>query len=699
MFRLLSGTPSGEFTSKQVRGSLVKELDREWSWVGEDGIERHLDESSLTLGLSAEEIPVYALVCRRGWSEWLPAMQVGELQWAIPPGRADSPRKPEISEASQRPAPPLHRLAEYRRRADGIAAGRIVPQLRSTRPPPVAKRSEHPRRESLAPRLARFAREDLRRSQPDDDYSDADAEEPTVQIEAEEVERALSRHSLPPNTERPSAAEALLPSSPGRGSLGASHGSSPSAAEAPSPSSPAIPSSTRSAPSAPPVSTPAASAPLGSHPSVTERSLGIPSAPSHGSAPQVAPSAPSPDAVAIPASNTAWTDAGTPPTATIAPNPALPPQRKALLLSIGGASLLGVVAALWIRSNLQDSQALPIESSRAAAPTAPAPKPPPGARCELARGPTRLAEWAHPKIRPVIASVPNSRQLAVGYAQTSRFAVGIAVDPDTLSVEKTFSDYNKSPLLSVVPMVLENPLTFRPSRAASTLQSAITIDATTPFAFGLSQSGLAIRRDTDLVDEVLWSTNWETVNVPSTVRIDPQTHAVALRAGGERGSLLVGKISEQGKPLGELARVDAPDERVGPPSITAGTETLLLAFSSGSKLLQENLYVARSSKSELPVEPRLILSSDSGAASPELVELSVGGYLIQYTQGKLGEQQVVARVLQPNLELHGEPLTLSKPEQDGHQGALFVRESDVYSFYMVRAPQNHELWATHVRCR
>lgn len=645
----------------------MEELDREWSWVGDDGIERHTDESSLTLGLSAEEIPVYALVCRRGWSEWLPAMQVAELHWAIPPGRADSPRKPQSSSASQRPAPPLHRLAQHRRRAESIASGRIVPQLHSTRPPPAVERVERPRRATIPPRLARIPQADLRRQT---DYSDVDAEEPTVQIEAEEVERALSRHSQLPD-ERHSAPQAPLPSSP------------------------AGPSAPRAAPASAPVSSSPASAPGSSHPSnpfTSSTTHATPSAPSASSPHVAAPPASSP------ASTAAWTDAGTPPTATPQAVASAPP-RKALLLSIAGASLLGVVAALWIRSNLQDGQALPIESSRVEAPTSPAPKPPAGAHCEVAQGPTRIAEWAHPKIRPVLAELPDSQELAMGYAQTSRFAVGVRVNPSTLEVEKTFSDYNKSPLLSVVPMIMDTPLTFRPSRAASTLQSAIAIDATTPFAFGLSQNGLAIRRDTDLVDEVLWSTDWETINVPSTVRVDAQTHAVAFRAGGERGSLLVGKISEQGKPLGKLVDVPAPDERVGIPSITAGEQALLLAFSSGDARLKENLYVARSSKTELPVEPQLVLTLDSGASAPQLVELSAGGYLLQYTEGKRGEQRVVARVLQPNLQLHGSALVLSKPEQDGHQGVLYERGNDVFGFYMARVAQNHELWATHVRCR
>jgi hypothetical protein len=90
-----------------------------WHWVSEDGSEREVSEEELIAGLSSEHVPVYALVWREGWGEWLPAMQVAELSWALPAGQADNPRRPS-SGSHQKPVPNLASYPLLRQRAAKI---------------------------------------------------------------------------------------------------------------------------------------------------------------------------------------------------------------------------------------------------------------------------------------------------------------------------------------------------------------------------------------------------------------------------------------------------------------------------------------------------------------------------------------------------------------------------------------------------
>lgn len=108
---------------------------KDWRWVGEDGAEKVIHEQDLVRDLTSETLPNYTLVWRRGWAEWLPAMQVGELAWALPPGKADTPAKPrEKAGAESPPAPPLYRYPVLKRRAVNLK-----PDAHVSKPVPVPR--------------------------------------------------------------------------------------------------------------------------------------------------------------------------------------------------------------------------------------------------------------------------------------------------------------------------------------------------------------------------------------------------------------------------------------------------------------------------------------------------------------------------------------------------------------------------------
>ena len=119
----------------------MSDVAQEWRWVGEDGVEKTVTEQELIAELSSESLANYTLVWKKGWLEWLPAMQVSELLWALPPGKTDTPVKPrEKSTATAPPAPPLYRYPVIKRRATNLKSDKPRPAFVVPRPEADAKK-------------------------------------------------------------------------------------------------------------------------------------------------------------------------------------------------------------------------------------------------------------------------------------------------------------------------------------------------------------------------------------------------------------------------------------------------------------------------------------------------------------------------------------------------------------------------------
>lgn len=117
-----------------------------WRWVSEQGEQSSVTDDELIAGLSSESIPSYALVWKAGWSEWVSAMHVAELSWALPAGHAGMPHRPEPSTNPDPPAPPLDRYPALRDEVDQL--------LRQSNPPYpfAAGTSSIPQLPTLAPK-------------------------------------------------------------------------------------------------------------------------------------------------------------------------------------------------------------------------------------------------------------------------------------------------------------------------------------------------------------------------------------------------------------------------------------------------------------------------------------------------------------------------------------------------------------------
>ncbi len=687
----------------------MAEHNQEWSWVAEDGTEHAVDESELTFALSSEELPPHILVHKSGWGQWLPAMQVAELQWALPAGRSDNARTPE---SGDKPAPPLAQYPGVKKRARDIARGKIDPASESALSLPNIRAQKATDSQPLAAEALR-ARHPL--------FSEAESDEPTLQIDPEALDYAFERirtapESAQPSPSPPSAARNPKPSSPPPAAprpAGAKQNGGPRLALSLLSSRPPAPSSDdlgeREVPSPAPApveanATPApANAPTPAPGAPASQAVSPPHTvpPPFGAPPASRPTLDSRSSFPPPAL------ASRPPAALSQPPPpfpsSLPPQlqqsRKwpwvvTVLLGVGAA---GAAYALLGSDPPPAPAPAPIVTAKPEPPKV-EPKIP---ACEITTTPVAIAGWALPSVKPIFHAAPGEHQLALGYAQTSKLSVGLVIDPKTLGADKRFSNHQNSPLLSVAPVTsaMGQQLEFLESRAASTLQSAVFVPAKRPYAFGLSSGGLAVRHDLQQGDVVIHKREWETINVPTVVQLGSDLFGVILRAGGERGDLLQLTLDGSGKLENKPFALEHKAYKIGLPAAAVTDDEVLVTFAGISRdSTTKSIYVASAKAPELPQKATLVRSTKEGMESPGIVGLD-GGYLLQYTEGELGKQRVVAQILDADLRPQEDIISISPEGKDAYDGTLAKAGPHLVVAYLVRNGTNNELWATTLGCK
>jgi hypothetical protein len=99
----------------------------------------------------------------------------------------------------------------------------------------------------------------------------------------------------------------------------------------------------------------------------------------------------------------------------------------------------------------------------------------------------------------------------------------------------------------------------------------------------------------------------------------------------------------------------------------------------------------------LPTSAQLVNTSEH-SSDPALAAFDPVGFLLQWTEGVPGAQSIVAKVYDDELHSDQAPMELSPSGRDAHHGSVFVVGHRVFSFFMVRSGENHELWGTSLLC-
>jgi hypothetical protein len=698
----------------------------EWRWVGEDGVEKTVAEQELIAELSSESLPNYTLVWKKGWLEWLPAMQVAELAWALPPGKADDVVKPrEKAEAASPPAPPLYRYPVIKRRAENLSPERLPPPRAPAAPPrpPLKKQaaSPNPPRAVEPPTI------------PFSDLSDAVAAAPKAALEPKtELFEPTKPRAVEPPTEpfMPSFEDVDMDSIKESDPLASAlrlHAGAEDEAEEVEPEDdsapdqargggyePAEPSyrkaygeeddaDTRVIPSRPPPP-----GPLYVGPHTPPASEKPPPSYEEPELPRIPPPPPPPADLAA--------------YARIPTRPGLAERRNKVRLGYALAGMAGVVAiaglVALVRSGSSSEAPQPSAEPGATAPSSPSGRPLAAASLEKSRPKpafaappctvlapaTRLSEWAEPAVTPSFATIPGSSRVAVGLAQSDVYAVGITIDPRTLDRDQVFRDYNKKKkLVSVVPVTDGDHLRFEVIRDGYDLDDARAVDAKTPFVIGATASGLA--RKVDKRDpETIWPLPDKEITTPRVATIPGFGHAVAFRRGGKTGRVAMGWLDPLGAKKSALADVASGGDFTGTPAIAATEDSVLVAFASrGVTDRAWSVLFAAMKPGALPKSASRFEPPPGGPGgddiSPSAAPLAGGRWLLQWTEGSSGNRIIRAQVLGSDLSPLSEPINLSPAGVNAGQGVVWASDDlGTILFYVQSERKGHELWGTSIEC-
>jgi hypothetical protein len=363
---------------------------------------------------------------------------------------------------------------------------------------------------------------------------------------------------------------------------------------------------------------------------------------------------------------------------------------------LGGiASLLGLMAVGLLIARRSSSGA-PSETPSASASARPVLAP---TRCQVVAHPARLAATIDRTVPPLLAT-PSDGRAVLGFAETSKRAVGLMVAAQTLDSERVFEKPVDRPLKSVVPLLSSGAPTFALDADGGALKNARTIDAKLPFSIGLGEGGVA--RVISSTAELIWPLSSSAITEPRVATL-PDGYLVTFRDGGLEGKIMIGWLGPDGGKRSELVALPGP-QFVGTPFAAAANRAWLLAFAGRAssqdpwrvELLQgeQGKTEARRTTFEAPAG-----GLGGGQIAPSVAAMQRGYWLLQWTEGKSGMYQVRTQLLGPDLKLVGEAVLVSPKGASSGQGALFATGPGAVSLYVQTIGGHDELWATTLDCR
>jgi hypothetical protein len=333
-----------------------------------------------------------------------------------------------------------------------------------------------------------------------------------------------------------------------------------------------------------------------------------------------------------------------------------------------------------------------------------APEPPPLAGCVVETRAVRIAEAAFVSVPILVATAPDGTRAAVGFASAKDHALGMTVDPQGLAAEQVFQEsVPDAAILGVVPLVRSGQLEFAVDPPSAKLTFARTIDAPKRFSIGVSSDGFS-RAIGASIDSIWPGKSDKPVITTPRVATVPTGHVVTFRHGGQDGKILTGRLNEDGTKQSELRAVATDATLVGTPAVALNEQGGLLAFSGKATSADPwHLELARFPAAGLPERGAMVAIPSGGpggeAISPAVEGLDRGRFLLQWTEGSAGNRAVRIQVLAHDLVPIGGAITLSAPDQNAGQGALWVHGPRGLALFLVKKDPSHELWGASLRCR
>jgi hypothetical protein len=697
----------------------VSEEPAEWRWADADGAQLPIDEWDLVGSLSNGSLPPYTLVWRKGWADWLPACQVGELSSALPAGQAEAAVAPTLdATVTEPPAPPLER---YKAKLTRDAAAKLLGKskagsvTRQSAPPPPPPGAQ------LAP-----------------DAAPPPAPKVVASAAASLMGRVGAFAAAPPPPPPPPFT-APPPSPPMRPPVPTLIEMTPLPATGTLRPTGGVPPPPRNMPPIPRIPEELEAMILGQTvPGPTLPGLGTPLATAtplptvvitekreSGQSPRDQPTGPraSPEPLPPPAEDGAlpsWSEevdaaiadeAPAPP--PVAPTPtapvvAPPPSATSslLMLALGGiAVLLAIAVVALVLARREPAQTTPPvvvgPSAKIVGESAP-PTALPAPICTREKRPKRIATSIVQGIPPYVSNVPSSPRLAIGIATSKTAAAGLTLDVTSLDAARTFDDTGKRAIVGVVPTTSGGKLAFVVDRDDAPLRYSRTIDAPQPFALGMTKAGFA-RAIGEKDPTALWPGGADEKMTEIRVATVPGVgHAVTFRRGGQSGKVMVGWLAPDGSRKSDLTAITS-QRYIGTPTLAANEQDVLVAFAARpSEDAYWTVQLAAAKHGEVPREGKPFAIPPGGpgseAISPAAAGLAKGRWFVQWTEGSTGQRQVRGQVVGSDLNPIGGALILSAENTNAGQGVVWTQGEHVVSLFLVSKGRGHELWGATLKC-
>jgi hypothetical protein len=360
-------------------------------------------------------------------------------------------------------------------------------------------------------------------------------------------------------------------------------------------------------------------------------------------------------------------------------------RMRAVVLVLGGLFLMVLGALVVLIFRRSEAQA-----PRSAAPSASVVAVPPG--CRIAQLPSRISPIE--RSVPIATSTLADGSLALGIADSKTSAAGWVFDPiageTRRKLEAPAGSGDVTYVTPTEPLVVD--------RASSDFAFAHTLDPN--LAIGVGPAGI-LRRGADGATGVIWPLTTGVRVTPPRVVSDKERHFVAFRQGGAEGQLMTGWLRADGSAQGELVALSGAPKTLGTPNVALGaTEAIVVFAARQDKSEPYRVHAARApfDQAPRPPQPLELPAEGGGGIAPSLTPFTGGRYLVQWTDGNVGQYQVHMRILDADLKPVSDALRVSAKGANAGQGAIVVAGSSVVSFFIQTTAGHDELWGATLSC-
>ena len=362
----------------------------------------------------------------------------------------------------------------------------------------------------------------------------------------------------------------------------------------------------------------------------------------------------------------------------------------------GGAlltlSLAGAGVAFWVEADAAPaSEAAAVrELSGPAESVSSTPMPIP---CRIGAHARRIYRAVEPSVPLVTSSVSDDRIL-VGFAASSRVAVGLSLELVSLQPKQELVESGREPVAGVVP----HAAGYFTTRGGGPLREPRAVSR--QVVVGTTDEGVA--RFVGTTVELLWPGGGDQPTTPLRfATTGGSDHVVTFRRGGPAGEVLVGWLDGEGAALGPLQSIPHSG-LVGRPAVAAGSQGAVVVFPERTAH-EDSWRVALASAVRgkvLTTKPLEVPAAATGIepAAPSMAALDDGRWVLQWIAGPPGNRHVRVQTLDRDLEPIGKVVAVATAGFTAEDGIVHGAGGRAATLIVGKVGKEEQLWVAALDC-